>query len=87
MSEDKYQTCECGESRPGCCWRRHATCIICGERSVVNERPDCRYCGEVHEDVHCFWDHSKMGLPGYETKVFAQFTVARFELGNWADAS
>ena len=35
-------------------------CTTCG-RPVVVDRSTCRYCGQVHVDVHCSWEHEQMG--------------------------
>jgi hypothetical protein len=41
-------------------WTNPRACTTCG-RPVVVDRPSCRYCGEVHVDVHCSWEHEQMG--------------------------
>jgi hypothetical protein len=41
-------------------WTNPIACTVCG-KPVVVDCPTCRYCGQVHVDVHCSREHEQMG--------------------------
>jgi hypothetical protein len=46
--------------KKGTHWRNPATCVVCGDTSVVFEET-CRYCSGFHPERHCEWEHERMG--------------------------
>jgi hypothetical protein len=41
-------------------WRNPAICVECGNPTVC-DLPSCRYCGQLHLDRCCKWEHDQNG--------------------------